>query len=418
VREDLPLAGPRLAGLAVVTGNGPADLHEAGSIVPEPRWDVYFAAIWAVGAAIVEAGTFGPAGRVAASVALAAMVPWYVFLGRPLLRVDGPPWRVQARRQGVVYLAGLVVLFAVVQSQNPNAWFLAFAICPQCFHVTTVRLGMVFVVVFNVVAGALLAWRQPDLAGVLTAVGIVTFAVGFSYVYTRWMVRVIDQSLERAELIAQLESTRAELAAAHHEAGVLAERHRLAGEIHDTLAQGFTSIVTLIQAAELALDSGQDAPRRHLDLALAAARENLAEARLLVTDLGPAALEQASLGDALQRVTGSTGAEAGIRAHAEITGTARPLPTGTEVMLLRVGQEALANVRKHAGARQVTVRLCYADDTVRLTVTDDGGGFEPGAVSGGFGLPGMRDRVQQAGGTVEVTSAPGAGTRVCAEVPG
>ena len=308
-----------------------------------------------------------------------------------------------------------MVLFAVVQSQNPNAWFLAFAICPQCFHVTTVRLGMVFVVVFNVVAGALLAWRQPDLAGALTAVGIVTFAVGFSYVYTRWMERVIDQSLERAALIAQLESTRAELAAAHHEAGVLAERHRLAGEIHDTLAQGFTSIVTLIQAAALVLDPGQDAPRRHLDLALAAARENLAEARLLVTDLGPAALEQASLGDALQRVTGSTGAEAGIRAHAEITGTARPLPTGTEVILLRVCQEALANVRKHAGARQVTVRLCYADDTVRLAVTDDGAGFEPGALSGamsgGFGLPGMRDRVQQAGGTLEVTSAPAPGLR-------
>ena len=384
----------------------------------EPRWDVYFAAIWAVGAAIVEAGQVGAAGRIAATVALAAMVPWYVFLGRPLLRVDEPPWRAQAQRQGLVYLAGLVVLFAVVQSQNPNAWFLAFAICPQCFHITTVRLGMVFVTVFNVVAGALLAWRQPDLAGVLTAVGIVTFAVGFSYVYTRWMVRVIEQSMERAALIAQLESTRAELAAAHHEAGVLAERHRLAGEIHDTLAQGFTSIVTLIQAAELALDPGQDVPRRHLDLALATARENLAEARLLVTDLGPAALEQASLGDALQRVTGSTGAEAGIRARAEVSGTARPLPTGTEVMLLRVCQEALANVRKHAAARQVTVRLCYADDTVRLTVTDDGGGFEPGAVSGGFGLPGMRDRVRQAGGTVEVTSSPGAGTRVCAEVPG
>ncbi len=438
MREDLPLADPQLAGRAVMSGNepapvtsagpadvtgvGPADLHGAGSIVTEPRWDVYFAAIWVVGAAIVEAGTVSAAGRIAASVALAAMVPWYVFVGRPVLRLDEPRWRVQARRQGLVYLAGLVVLFAVVQSQNPNAWFLAFAICPQCFHVTTVRLGMVFVVVFNVVAGALLAWRQPDLAGALTAAGIVIFAVGFSYVYTRWMERVIDQSLERAALIAQLESTRAELAAAHHEAGVLAERHRLAGEIHDTLAQGFTSIVTLIQAAALALDPGQDAPRRHLDLALAAARENLAEARLLVTDLGPAALEQASLGDALQRVTGSTAAEAGIRGHAEITGTARPLPTGTEVILLRVGQEALANVRKHAGAQQVTVRLCYADDLVRLTVIDDGAGFEPGALSGapsgGFGLPGMRDRVQQAGGTLEVTSAPGAGTRVCAEVPG
>ncbi|MGH3149468.1 MAG: sensor histidine kinase, partial [Streptosporangiaceae bacterium] len=419
MREDLPLADPQLAGLAVVTSDGQAD-----SVVTEPRWDVYFAAIWVVGAAIVEAGAVSAAGRIAAGVALAAMVPWYVFLGRPLLWMDEPRWRVQARQQGLVYLSGLVVLFAVVQSQNPNAWFLAFAICPQCFHVTTVRLGMVFVTVFNVVAGALLAWRQPDLAGALTAVAIVTFAVGFSYVYTRWMVRVIDQSLERAALIAQLESTRAELAAAHHEAGVLAERHRLAGEIHDTLAQGFTSIVTLIQAAALALDPGQDAPRRHLDLALAAARENLAEARLLVTDLGPAALEQASLGDALQRVTGSTGAEAGIRAHAEITGTARPLPTGTEVILLRVCQEALANVRKHAGAQQVTVGLCYADDRVRLTVADDGAGFEPGALydalsaalsgalPGGFGLPGMRDRVQQAGGTLEVTSAPGTGTQV------
>jgi len=94
------------------------------------------------------------------------------------------------------------------------------------------------------------------------------------------------------------------------------------------------------------------------------------------------------------------------------------LPAGTEVVLLRVCQEALANVRKHAAARQVSVRLRYADATVRLTVTDDGRGFDPHAANGGYGLKGMLERVRQAGGTIKLTSAPGAGTEVSAEVPG
>jgi len=88
------------------------------------------------------------------------------------------------------------------------------------------------------------------------------------------------------------------------------------------------------------------------------------------------------------------------------------------VVLLRVCQEALANVRKHAAARQVSVGLCYADSTVQLTVKDDGHGFDPQKANGGYGLSGMRDRVNQVGGTVTVTTKPGAGTEVRAEVPG
>src|SRR5690349_11932527 len=248
------------------------------------------------------------------------MVPWYLFLGRPLMNTDGATRAAGAR--GIVYLAGLVVLFTVAQSQNANAWFLAFALLPMCFHVTTLRHGLVFVVILNVIAGALVVRRNPGLPGALTAFGIVVFAVAFSYAYSRWVMKVIEQSLERAALIEQLEATRAELAAAHHEAGVRAERHRLAGEIHDTLAQGFTSIVTLLQAAEASLDADSHA-RRHLDLALVTARENLAEARTLVTTLTPATLEAGTLGDSVHRVTGATGAQAGIEAHAEVTGTAR-----------------------------------------------------------------------------------------------
>jgi signal transduction histidine kinase len=332
----------------------PDQPRPSARIVAEPRWDVYYAVVLAACLAIVDAAPVPVSQRIIATAALAAMVPWYLFLGRPLMTQDQP-----AARKATVYLAGLVVLFAVAQSQVANAWVLAFGLVPMCFHVTTARRALAFVVIIN----------------------------------------------------------RAELAAAHHEAGVQAERHRLAGEIHDTLAQGFTSIVTLLQAGQASLDAASPA-RRHLDLALVTARENLAEARTLVTALTPATLEAGTLGDTVRRVTGATGAQAGIEAHAEVTGNARRLPTGTEVVLLRVCQEALANVRKHAGARQVRVRLCYAGTAVRLTVTDDGKGFDPGTTTSGYGLTGMRDRVSQVGGTVEVASVPGRGTEVSAEVPG
>jgi len=387
----------------------PDQPRPSARIVAEPRWDVYYAVVFAASLAIVQAGPLDPARRIIATAALAAMVPWYIFLGRPLMKQD-----TTTEPRATIYLFGLVVLFAIAQSQVANAWFLAFGLLPMCFHVTTARRAMAFVVIINVIAAGLDVWRDPGLPGALTALGILAFAVTFSYVYSRWMARVIEQSLERAALIEQLEATRAELAAAHHQAGVQAERHRLAGEIHDTLAQGFTSIVTLLQAS---LDAASPA-RRHLDLALLTARENLAEARTLVTALTPATLEAGTLGDTVRRVTSATRAQAGIEAHAEMTGTARRLPTGTEVVLLRVCQEALANVRKHADARQVRVRLCYAGTTVRLTVTDDGKGFDPGGTTGGYGLKGMRDRVSQVGGTVEVASVPGRGTEVSAEVPG
>ena len=390
----------------------PDQPRPSARIVAEPRWDVYYAVVLAACLAIVEAAPVHASQRIIVTAALAAMVPWYLFLGRPLMMQEQP-----ATRKATVYLAGLVVLFAVAQSQVANAWVLAFGLVPMCFHVTTARRAMVFVVIINVIGGSLEAWRNPGLAGALTALGIAAFAIAFAYVYSRWMARVIEQSLERAALIEQLEATRAELAAAHHEAGVQAERHRLAGEIHDTLAQGFTSIVTLLQAGQASLDAASPA-RRHLDLALLTARENLAEARTLVTALTPATLEAGTLGDTVRRVTSATGAQAGIEADAEVTGTARRLPTGTEVVLLRVCQEALANVRKHADARQVLVRLYYAGATVRLTVTDDGKGFHPGGTNGGYGLTGMRDRVSQVGGTVEVASVPGRGTEVSAEVPG
>ncbi len=386
----------------------------------EPPWEPYYAVIFVVCVAIAEGASLGPTARILIAVALAAMVPWYLLVGRPLMleSLDEEGWyRVQASWRGPLYLTGIVVLFAVAQSQNPSVWFLAFALNAQCFHVTSMRRGMVFVTILNALAGALIVIRAPSLENGLSAVGIAVFAITFSYVFSRFTMQVVEQSHERAVLIDELSATRNELAAAHHEAGVLAERHRLAGEIHDTLAQGFTSVVTLVQAAEACLDPAATEARRLLGLTLDTAKENLAEARALVAALSPAGLESSSLGDALRRVASATGAQAGIHAAASVAGTARPLPTGTEVVLLRVCQEALANVRKHAGASTVSVRLDYAEDAVRLEVADDGAGFDVAAVNGGYGLSGMRERLSQVGGTVRVRSAPGTGTTVCAEVP-
>jgi signal transduction histidine kinase len=394
-----------------------SDMEETGRNPGEPRWEACYATVYLVTAAIVEAGSVGAPGRIAVSAALIAMVPWYLFAVRPLappIPTALRPLRHAAAWRVTAFLGILVALSAVVLVGNPAGWLFAFALCPMFLRTAPGPAGLALVVIFNGIACLLAVRHEPALEA--AALGAAAFGIGLSVVFSRWMRAVIAQSEERAALITELSQAREQLAAAHHEAGVLAERHRLAGEIHDTLAQGFTSIVTLIQAATAGLEPGA-AARDHLDLALKTARDNLAEARALVTALSPAELDGSTLGDAITRVaeTAGTGGDATIRS--EVSGSKRSLPTATEVVLLRVAQEALANVRKHAAARQVDVGLSYTDDAVLLTVTDDGRGFDPDVVSGGYGLRGMRERVRQAGGTITVRTAPGEGTVVRAEVP-
>jgi signal transduction histidine kinase len=137
----------------------------------------------------------------------------------------------------------------------------------------------------------------------------------------------------------------------------------------------------------------------------------------MVAALMPAHLAASTLPEALRRLTGRVGAELGIDTRFEVHGAARALPATVEVVLLRVGQEALANVRKHSAAGHVRVALSYGDAAARLDVTDDGAGFDPGQVNGGYGLRGMRGRILAAGGSFNVRAQPGAGTALTVEVP-
>jgi len=212
---------------------------------------------------------------------------------------------------------------------------------------------------------------------------------------------------------------------AGQQAGVLRERQRMAQEIHDTLAQGFTSIVMNLEAAEGVLLPDSTRARHHLDQARLTARESLTEARRLVWALQPEALKSASLPEALGRLGKRWSEESGIAADVNVTGTPGPLSPEIEMILFRAAQEALANVRKHAEANRVALTLSYMGDTVVLDVRDDGMGFDPllidaGArdrTSGGFGLKGMRGRVEQAGGTLSLESVPGEGSTLVVELP-
>jgi len=233
-----------------------------------------------------------------------------------------------------------------------------------------------------------------------------------------WIARIIRQSRQRADLLAELAATRSELAAVSREAGVLAERERLAGEIHDTLTQGFTSVLLMLEAVDSTLASDPEAARKHLDRARQTARDNLAEARALVGALTPPDLTRTSLPEALRRLVARADGEDGLRAVLAVTGEPRGLPAEHEVTLLRATQEALTNVRRHAGAGRVDVTLAYGPGRVTLTVRDDGRGFDPAVPApDGYGLAAMRLRAGRIGGVVAVDTAPGTGVAVRLDVP-
>jgi signal transduction histidine kinase len=338
------------------------------------------------------------------------MVPWYLLTGRRPLYVKFvglfPAWL------GTVYVLGLVALLTVAEHSAGTAAFILIALCPQCFMALPYRRALAAVTVLNSVEFFVVLSERPIAAQLVTTGGIAALGTVFSVGFGTWIINIISQSEERAELISQLEQTRADLAEVSRAAGMLAERDRLASEIHDTIAQGFTSIVMLVQAAETVIESDPARARKQLDLIGRTARENLAEARALVAGLAPAALTSVTLADAVARLTERTGQELGIKTEFAVDGVPRPLGTSAEVVLLRIGQEALANVRKHAKAASVRVRLIFTGDDCRLDVADDGVGFDPGLVFDGYGLRGMRARVAEIGGLLDVRSARGEGTTV------
>jgi signal transduction histidine kinase len=202
-------------------------------------------------------------------------------------------------------------------------------------------------------------------------------------------------------------------------AAVLADRGRIARDLHDTLAQSVVGISAQLQAIKALLKSAPAAAGEHLDLAVEMVRHTLVEVRRSVWDIRSQALEKADLASALSETAKQLSAAAPIRF--QVTGTPRPIPKAIENHLLHIGQEALSNAIKHADATSIEVDLTFEVLRVVLGVKDDGHGFDSqrpfGEQEGHFGLIGMRERVKKLGGQLSIRSAPGRGTEVVAAVP-
>ncbi|WP_433474654.1 sensor histidine kinase [Spirillospora sp. CA-142024] len=230
-----------------------------------------------------------------------------------------------------------------------------------------------------------------------------------------WMHRVVGRHDERARLLAaDLADAERRLAEAQRRQGATDERERLAREIHDTLAQGFASIVVLAEAARNGLGADPGRSAQQLVSIEQTARENLAEARVLVGAASQGEVAPGSVARTLRRTLDRFAEDTGLTVTADLPDV--DCDQTTRIALLRCTQESLANVRKHAAASTVGVVLERHPHGVELEITDDGRGFVV-VESRGFGLDGMRRRLAELGGELTVTSSPGDGTRILAMIP-
>lgn len=230
--------------------------------------------------------------------------------------------------------------------------------------------------------------------------------------------KLVDSLMRAQQEMADLQE---ELARSQHEAGIAAERTRLAREIHDTVAQQLSSIGLHAKAATAAAD-----PQTALDT-LARIDElsgqSLNDLRRIIAALAPAELDAQALAGALERVLASFETDSKVATRLNIEEGIPALDPGIQIALLRTAQSALSNVRRHAQATRVSLNLGVLANEVRMDIVDDGIGFDVesprhGATpAGGFGLTAMTQRLGELGGGLDIESSPGEGTALCAHLP-
>jgi signal transduction histidine kinase len=328
----------------------------------------------------------------------------WLMVDSPFSRIDRPPAIAAYFVVLLPCLAAMVRIDSAFFVTGIGTFVLAFTLLPGWWAYAGVALTAGILVVAPPRPGT----TAEDLVFSFLVAVLIASAVGTA---TR---AIAEQSERRKVLIDRLrdlvdENTelQARLLAQAREAGVLGERQRMAREIHDTIAQSLTAILTQLEAG-----GGED----RLETVRGLAREALTEARRSVQALRPARLDDAELPTALREMAQKWSLTTAVAATVEVTGEVRPLHVEVEVTLLRIAQEALANVSRHARAGRVGLTLSYMDDVVAIDVCDDGAGFTPGH-STGFGLVAMRQRVTRLAGALEIETAPGRGTGISATVP-
>lgn len=315
--------------------------------------------------------------------------------------------------------AAYAVVIAVGCAFNPSFAFAQSFVYPYLwFTAPSQRIAIIenVMIAGALVVGYTIGGGLPMLA---IGLGAAALSLAFSLALGLWITRIAVLSEERGRLLAELQQAQGQLAVMHREAGIEAERSRLARELHDTIAQSLTGLVMVAQRARRSI-AGDRAEAAGEDVALieTMAREALVETRALVAGSSPAPAG-ASLAEALERLGRSFAHETGLEISVDVDDG--PLGRELEVVLLRAAQEGLANVRKHADASRASITVRRTAGAVELEVGDDGRG--PGAdagsrAGGGFGLAGLEDRVGLVGGTVRFGGGEGGGALLRVTVPG
>ncbi len=331
--------------------------------------------------------------------------PWAVFLFVPL------GWAIILSALAIHASFSVLILGAILQG---------FIFLPFSWAIAT----LVLVVLLATMSILLQPTRQgisPTVARIVSLLAMGTM-IGTVMLYIH---RANRDSAIRSRLLRQLEEAQRDLAARAHEAGAQDERQRLARDIHDTLAQGFTSVIKHLEAIELSFAASPGEPAEvlrgalsHLANAQTVSRDSLAEIRRLVWALRPPQLVEATLPAAIERIVSRWSDANGIAATCTIAGVPALQPDA-DVIFLRATQEALSNVGRHARATRVAVAMHCVDGLVLLSVEDDGRGLRDAdaAGAGTMGIAGMRERVRPFGGRVLIESDAGAGTSITVALP-
>ena len=335
--------------------------------------------------------------------------------------------RPSGQRQGTlyVYFAGFLILAALMMLHTPL--FVIYCIT-GFLHASLLRpwavafagLAATSLIVYSAIVypgGGAVEW------GIYIAIVVIqTAAVGFG-VYGG--DRMMGVARERRIALEQLEASRIENEWLHQqlivqarEAGVHDERERLAGEIHDTIAQGLTGVITQIEVANQNW-SDEGAARTHLANASSIARDSLEDARRSVQALRPTSLENQRLPEAIAAAAQKWSGRTRVPVAVHTSGDPIHVPTEIEITMLRAAQEGLANVQKHANESRVDLTLSFMDDAMALDLRDDGVGFDTTAAirDESYGLTAMKQRVSSLDGTVEIESRPGEGCVLHAWIP-
>lgn len=372
------------------------------------------------GLLVVAMAGAGGAGNLTAPVVVLVTALAGVYLAGTVAEARGvttasSPW-------APAWLAVVLAVWAGLVALSAEFIWLLFPLVFLILHVLPWAVGLVVVAVAFVVATVLpvvTGHTAATVGGFLgPAIGTLAAVAGYR-VYTSLRA----EAEEQRRTVETLRATQAQLADTQHEAGRLAERERLAREIHDTLAQGLNSILLLSRAAEksVAAEDGAAAGEQVRAIGGAAA-DNLAEARRFVAGLSSPALLDA-VPDALGAVVDKERARLralgrDLRVQLTYTGQAqRQVPEEVAAAVVRVVQEALANALRHAEAKNVVVTYGVWPEAVTVDVVDDGRGFDPARGGEGFGLPGLHARVAELGGVFSVESRPGHGAAVAARLP-